>query len=108
MLGADCALTMAWEGSTRRSRLPPDWPATRLRILERDSHRCTWIENGKRCTERATDVDHRVPGDDHSDRNLRSLCPWHHRRKSSAEGAAARAPQPTQRRPPEQHPGVTA
>jgi hypothetical protein len=31
---------VAWEGSTRRRRLPPDWPAITARILERDGRRC--------------------------------------------------------------------
>jgi 5-methylcytosine-specific restriction endonuclease McrA len=80
----------SWSGSDRRGRLPPDWPVRRARILRRDGHRCTARSTyGERCAERATDVDHIKPGDDHRDENLTSLCWWHHRRKSSAEGAAA-------------------
>lgn len=79
-----------WAGSDRRSRLPADWQAIRKRILRRDGYRCTHRnEDGLRCAELATDVDHIIAGDDHGDRNLRSLCSPHHRIKSSQEGAAA-------------------
>jgi 5-methylcytosine-specific restriction enzyme A len=80
-----------WEGSDRRDRLPPDWPAIRQRILERDGHRCTWYVSGLRCKAVATDVDHRRPGDDHRDSNLQSLCGPHHAGKSAREGNAAKA-----------------
>jgi 5-methylcytosine-specific restriction protein A len=79
-----------WQGSDRRSRLPADWPKIRLRVLRRDGGQCTALtEAGERCDSTATDVDHIRPGDDHSMGNLRSLCSWHHRQKSSREGAAA-------------------
>jgi 5-methylcytosine-specific restriction endonuclease McrA len=100
-----------WEGSDRRSRLPADWSKIRLRVLRRDAGRCTALdEAGARCVEVATDVDHIKPGDDHSMGNLRSLCSWHHRKKSGAEGAAAqrakrRAIEKKFRRT-EQHPGL--
>ncbi|WP_438470768.1 HNH endonuclease [Streptomyces asiaticus] len=80
-----------WEGSDRRSRLPTDWTKIRLRVLRRDGGQCTALtEAGARCVSDATDVDHVIPGDDHSEANLTSLCSWHHARKSSREGAAAR------------------
>lgn len=79
-----------WEGSDRRSRLPKDWPKIRLRVLRRDGGQCTALtQAGARCDSSATDVDHIQPGDDHSLGNLRSLCSYHHRIKSSQEGAAA-------------------
>lgn len=94
-----------WAGSNRRQELPPDWLARRARILNRDGHRCTaTMGDGSRCTWPASDVDHIKPGNDHSEANLRSLCRWHHARKSSAEGNAARF-RSTQRRSPEPHPG---
>lgn len=46
-------------------------------------------DEGGICGEYATDVDHINAGDDHSEKNLRSLCGPHHRAKSSSEGAAA-------------------
>jgi len=99
---------MAWAGSTRRSRLPSDWPTIRGRILRRDGHRCTWIDRGRRCTAEATEVDHRRNGDDHSDTNLRSLCEPHHARKSAAEGGRAphKRNQHLRLRPTEPHPGI--
>lgn len=72
--------------------MPPGWYKIRLRILERDGYQCTHIRQdstGGRCPEKATDVDHIIPGDDHSDDNLRSLCGYHHRIKSSSEGGSA-------------------
>lgn len=80
-----------WRGSNRREHLPDDWKARRRRVLRRDGYRYTWRHDGVRCLELATDVDHIVPGDDHGDANLRSLCDWHHQHKSSAEGGVARA-----------------
>lgn len=96
-----------WVGSTRRQRLPADWHIIAARILTRDGHQCRAVlTDGTRCTERATDVDHIVRGDDHSDANLQSLCGWHHKRKTAAEGNAARPAPPTNKRPPERHPGL--
>lgn len=99
---------MAWEGSTRAERLPPDWPKRRLRVLRRDGYRCRAIDphTGERCGEPARDVDHVERGDDHSLDNLQALCRWHHARKSAKEGASARGPRPTQNRLPEAHPGL--
>lgn len=81
-----------WKGSERREGLPSNWAQIRRRILKRDQHRCTHTDDySNRCTELATDVDHIKRGSDHSDANLRSLCAWHHGKKSGAEGAAASA-----------------
>lgn len=74
----------AWAGSTRRSRLPPDWNRTRRRILRRDP-------TCKVCTLRpSTQVDHVERGDDHRDANLQGICDPCHRAKSASEGNAAR------------------
>lgn len=80
-----------WANSDRRSRLPADWPAIRRRVLKRDGYRCTHTDEGVRCSQPATDVDHIVRGDNHTESNLRSLCSGHHRTKSSSEGGAASA-----------------
>lgn len=95
-----------WQGSDRGSRLPPDWPARRKRVLTRDGYRCTHIrvDTDARCTAPATDVDHVNPGDDHAESNLTSLCGWHHDKKSGREGGTASAAR--RRRPPKKHPGV--
>lgn len=96
-----------WRNSTRKNTLPPNWGALRQKILARDGHRCTWTIHGERCTERATDVDHIRPGNDHSPENLRALCRPHHRAKSSSEGGKARARKAIKRqREPEMHPGI--
>lgn len=81
-----------WEGSDRRSRLPADWPTIRKRILRRDGNRCkSVLEDGERCPEIATEVDHVRRGDIHEDWNLAAICTWHHGKKSAREGAEAAA-----------------
>lgn len=97
-----------WQGSDRKDRLPEDWPARRSKRLKIDGGRCTWtLPSGKRCPRPATDVDHRKPGDDHSMRNLRSLCAHHHAKKSAAEGhQAKRVIKGKKARPAEKHPGL--
>ena len=75
--------------SRRVNPLPDGWGRTRLRILKRDGYRCTWIRQdsvGGRCPEKATDVDHEDPLGPETDDNLRSLCGYHHRLKTSSEG----------------------
>jgi 5-methylcytosine-specific restriction protein A len=104
-----------WEGSDRRSRLPHNWVIIRRRVLRRDGHQCTVLDqNGVRCPELAEEVDHVVRGDDHSMENLRAICSWHHRKKSSIEGGQARQAQWKKQREEinnrfrrdEQHPGM--
>lgn len=99
---------MAWVGSTRRSRLPKNWPSLRRRVLHRDNHVCqTRFSEGQLCGREATDVDHITPGDDHSMANLQALCSWCHARKSASEGgrAAALARVRTER-PKQTHPAL--
>jgi 5-methylcytosine-specific restriction enzyme A len=72
-----------WAGSTRRSRLPADWPKIVAFILERDGRRC-YI-----CGRHAGRVDHIVAGDDHSYINLAAICSDCDKRKSGAEGGRA-------------------
>lgn len=79
-----------WQNSNRRSQLPSNWASIRRRVFRRDGGQCVIIEHGIRCPEDATDCDHIVPGNDHSEANLRSLCKRHHLEKSSREGGAAR------------------
>lgn len=99
---------MPWDrGNTskRKAELPPGWPAIRRRILTRDGHQCTWtrVDTGQRCTETATDVDHIGDPHDHADSNLRGLCGYHHRRRTSQQGAKARQ-RPTTTT--DRHPGI--
>jgi len=96
-----------WEGSDRKSRLPVDWDRLRHVVLKRCGFRCEWAENGLRCHERASDVDHIIAGDDHSLANLQGLCGRHHLAKTSREANAAQAERRKLRRlPEEKQPGV--
>jgi nitrite reductase/ring-hydroxylating ferredoxin subunit len=96
---------MPWDTSDRKSRLPDDWSIRRMRVLRRDAYRCQARDSeGRLCGEWANQCDHVVAGDDHDLDNLQALCQWHHARKSSQEGAAARKPRPTMAAPAEPHP----
>ena len=96
---------MAWATSNRKAQLPDNWAALRVEILRRDNHRCRHIrtDTGRRCNAYANQVDHidQQRNWDHSPTNLQSLCEWHHRVKSSAEGgrAAGRRNGATRRHP---------
>ncbi|EPD63164.1 HNH endonuclease [Streptomyces sp. HGB0020] len=92
--------------SWRTAPRPTGWKRIRLGILERDDGQCTWIDDGERCTEPATDVDHIGDPEDHSPGNLRSLCGYHHRKRTALQARAARGPLPSRRRPAEAHPGL--
>lgn len=94
-----------WQGSTRRARLPADWPAIRTRIIARDGGVCQLPDPGTGliCGAPGTDVDHRRRGDDHRDTNLWLLCTAHHGRKSAAEGGNSFTPL---HRPPDVHPSL--
>ncbi|WP_425546363.1 HNH endonuclease signature motif containing protein [Amycolatopsis minnesotensis] len=64
---------------------------------------------GSGCLGRATDVDHVVPGDNHSLDNLRAICAHCHARKSAFEGRSALARMRALRvRPAGRHPGARA
>lgn len=98
-----------WKDSNRRQRLPDNWPVLRAQVIMRAGGICEEVKHsrGTRCTNPGVDVDHIEPGDDHSLGNLRLLCRWHHKAKSSAEGNEAKqAKRVKARRQPERHPGV--
>ncbi len=97
-----------WAGSDRKDRLPADWPLLRQVVIERAGGRCeARKKDGRRCWDKGTDVDHKVAGDDDSIANLQLLCTWHHARKSSIEGNAAKAAYRAQlKHPVESHPGI--
>ena len=100
---------MAWDTGTsaRAQRLPSNWQTLRIRVLRRDRYKCQAVmSTGNRCLEPANQCDHIEAGDNHDLDNLEALCRWHHARKSSAEGAAARRPKLTSKRRPESHPGL--
>jgi 5-methylcytosine-specific restriction protein A len=92
-----------WGTSTRKARLPPNWPQLRRYVLARDGGVC-YV-----CRQPGADqVDHLVAGDDHREENLRAIHsrPCHARKSSSEGGAAAAAVRPSTKRPPERHPGL--
>ena len=83
---------MGWETSNRREDLPSNWKAIRLKVLKRDSYRCQGrFSDGKPCDRKAEEVDHIGDKRNHSLSNLRSLCSWHHGKRTSAQGHAANA-----------------
>ena len=89
-----------WSGSTRRSRLPVDWPARRHAVMQRDHWQCRI--RGPQCVVLAAEVDHINRGDDHDTVNLRAVCVPCHRAKTAAEGNSAK---PRRVRPITKHPG---
>lgn len=99
-----------WQGSNRRARLPSNWSVLREQVKERDEYRCVVVEYGFRCQHPGMDVDHIVPGDDHSLGNLQLLCAMHHKEKTGQEAAAARAiaraNRPGRKRGKGKHPGL--
>ena len=91
---------MAWQG-TRGKQLPKNWATIRKRILRRDPT-CSI------CRARpSVEVDHIQRGDNHHPSNLRGVCAPCHQRKSSQEGARAKAARYNQLkyRKPAKHPG---
>jgi len=69
--------------STRRSRLPVDWPRLRQFVLRRDHFTCHL------CGSYGNRVDHIVAGDNHHPDNLAPICLVCDRRKSGHEGGIA-------------------
>lgn len=95
--------------SGRTSPLPKMWPAIRMNVLRRDNFQCVHIreDTGLPCGAYANQVDHIDDPNDHSHKNLQSLCEWHHNQKTGGQGGRAAA-QNRQRRssaPREMHPG---
>ena len=98
-----------WKGSTRRNRLPADWPAWVTAVRARSGGKCEWIRSsGKRCGRPADGgVDHKDRDKGESLANLQDLCRWHHRHKTTLEGQQAKAEKrDLGRRPQEPHPGL--
>lgn len=91
----------AWQGSTRKETLPPNWESEiRPAVLERDGYRCR-IRFEDICVDDANQVDHIGDRRDHRLENLQAGCGPCHQRKSSQQGRAARF---SERRPVEAHP----
>lgn len=84
----------AWEGSTRRSELPPGWSHRIVpRILRRDPV-CT---DGVVCGGLAlsTEVHHTGDPHDHRETNLAGVCAACHTARTAQQAAAARGRLPT-------------
>lgn len=102
-----------WQGSNRREQLPANWSALRRQVFRRDGYRCTATDpaTGERCPEPAEECDHIGDNRNHDLANLRSLCAWHHSRRSGRQGAAAAAAirrrNAKKFRRIEEHPGLT-
>jgi len=96
---------MAWDTSTRRHRLPPDWQAIRRQVQARAGDRCQAVTHHPRCDGYGTDADHITPGDNHSLTNLAWLNEHCHRLKTAQE-TAARNRSRGRKRPEERHPGL--
>lgn len=58
------------------------WRRIRAKVLKRDGHRCTWIEDGHRCAATEQLMVHHIvhvrDGGDDSLGNLRAVCHPHH------------------------------
>lgn len=93
----------AWEGSTRRERLPPDWD---WRVAETFREYGDWCHV---CGERGADeVDHVIAGDDHRLENLRPIHSWQTRQRCHVFKTAREAADARWRpyRPKVKHPGL--
>ena len=98
-----------WAGSNRKATLPPNWDTViQPGILRRDQHKCQHVraDTYRKCGAFANQVDHinQERRHDHSPANLQSLCEYHHRIKSSAEGGRAAADRHRAAR--RRHPGI--
>jgi 5-methylcytosine-specific restriction enzyme A len=97
-------------GSRRTIPLPAGWGALCRTILVRDPY-CRWGQSGLPdeagiCSAPSEEVDHIGSAWDHSPEMLRGICTWHHLRRSSSQGNAAKAFLRSLRyRPQEKHPG---
>jgi 5-methylcytosine-specific restriction enzyme A len=79
-------------------------------VFARDGNRCVIIKkDGRRCWDRDNlECDHIEDRNDHSLENLRTICSWHHQRRSASQGgtASAKRQRPQIKRAPEVHPGL--
>lgn len=74
--------------------------------MRRDRRLCQYRYPGI-CTTHATQVDHVLPGDDHSLTNLKAICTECHKHKSSREGHESKRKRNAMRkRETKRHPGL--
>lgn len=91
-------MTGGWVGSTRRARLPKDWPQRVAATKARAQGRCEAQQHQPECDGIGRECDHVRRGDDHSLSNLQWLSTPCHKAKTTAE-------QPRRTRPRRGHPG---
>lgn len=103
----------AWRGKRTASSAitnTAEWKRLRRKVLERDGHQCQ--TRGPYCTGHATQVDHIINtaagGAPFDPNNCVAICAPCNARKAAQEAASARRarPRPTNKRPPERHPGL--
>ncbi len=98
---------MAWSNSTRRARLPRDWPTKVAAVKRRSRGLCEATRHAPGCDGQGQDVDHRTQGDDHALTNLQYLSRHCHDAKTRAENAARNTLNAAlKQRPTEPHPGA--
>lgn len=78
---------MSWAGSTRRARLPSDWPTRRAKVRRRAKGMCEAKVHVPECDGYGSECDHIDQGDDHSLSNLQWLSTPCHAAKTRAENA---------------------
>lgn len=97
---------MTW-GEEKGRELPANWESEIVpAVKDKAGGRCQWtLPSGRRCPRRGTDVDHIGPNHVHKLNNLRLLCSFHHDKRTSKQGLAARAARKAQKfRRGEEHP----
>lgn len=87
----------AWAGSTRRARLPKDWPARVAATRERARGLCEAAVHHPACDGLGRECDHVKRGDDHELSNLQWLSVPCHKQKTKDE-------RPRRQRPARAHP----
>lgn len=94
---------MTWSTSTRSKRLPSNWSSITREYLK-ENKVCKLRYKG--CLIQATEVDHKIPGDNHDISNLQAVCERCHAKKSSREGNQAKTKlRSLRKRPKKRHPG---
>ena len=95
-----------WQGSTRRTRLPKNWPQIVREVKRRARGRCEATRHHPHCTGDWTDVDHINGDDDHRLEALQLLSIACHKAKTARENAERNRARTAARTRPEQHPGA--
>lgn len=92
---------MSWATSTRKARLPRDWPARVAKVKARAKGRCQATAHVAECDGQGAQCDHVHQGDDHSLTNLQWLSDPCHAAKTRLDNGYSAAV----KAPVEDHPG---